>query len=368
MSDKYFGLEGKESKFIINTENISLSSIRLIYKELYISIIILFLIKGPLKRLFPDMTFALSSKHRGFLELNKSPFRNLVFICQGGEHCYGKDSYVYTINKTCEVEVFQVAKSEEANKHLTNFLDRIESVDLTGKSFLAPKYSAVDIGGNFVLVSRNKNVFRYKKNINASKIEKAFLEISDLQSEVLGLDDLLDQYSMILCSLKETDYSVDEILDVIEQLINYLIENVGYKRNVRLSSSHGDFAHWNIMSSNIDPRLLIIDWEWFSLRPLGYDLMHYIVNRNNMSDKRFNGKAAARSVFSCIEKFRYGRDILSSDRYLYSVLYFIEVISYFSRLSFLVEEDNAKNDKSKDYLVIGNYASLAAEYLRKIGW
>ncbi len=75
-----------------------------------------------------------------------------------------------------------------------------------------------------------------------------------------------------------------DMLKINNNIYNYLIsltKSLPIKQDESINVfSHGDFCPWNILTDPATNKLMVIDWEMASYKPLGYDLFTFIFQTN----------------------------------------------------------------------------------------
>ncbi|MDC0589896.1 phosphotransferase [Porticoccaceae bacterium] len=355
-SDIYFGLQGKGSKCVINVNTIDYFTLRTIFKSPVKSFLLYIYIKTYLIYLIRSKIIILDNNDKSFIDSRINESDKFQFIWRGGEHCFGKDTFAFKNEK--EVIIYQIPKSINSGVRLHESFKSFIEININSNFFSIPQYELSNINEKFVLISKNKNVYKFKQCYRPSDIERVLVDIQATSGRTHSdITVLFDKYEKVSQELSVTHHPVGDIVQVIDRLM--LCMKKSHCGGVELVASHGDFTRWNIMQEKTSSKFLIIDWEWFDYRPIGFDLMHYIVNLSDMSNKSFDIDQSYKMLIKNLSAFESYMLLSQQNKEKYMVFYFLEIICFFSTSSFL--SSNCASES--DYIVIGNYAKLSNYFL-----
>ncbi|PWQ95800.1 phosphotransferase family protein [Leucothrix pacifica] len=261
---------------------------------------------------------------------------SLICVWHGGEHFFGKDTYIYYNEK--KVHIYQNLKKRKAKKS-TKGVFRYEKAlkeSLKKVSFQIPKvidsntlYFESDAGYRELL-------FYSKKNIK--RILRISLDISSAASSEVFLDKLYFKRYLGLVILHSKDGVLRSINKNIRNDLVDIINKLGKDYRIKLNLSHGDFSKWNILFKKDDIKL--IDWEWVSLKTPMYDACHFLDSL---------GWSASEISHKLSKEF----DVSDVNAALYTKLYYMEKIirfSYISMISYNVSRNPDSNDINSIYI------------------
>lgn len=355
MQEKYFGIQGENSKFVINFKKISLRQLRLIIKSPAKATLIFIFFKIRIFSLFKKKVFRLKKVQQDFIEQQQSNGLRFLFLCRGGDHCFGKDSYVFSCSSKQRVVIYQWSRSVKSQMNLERFYHRISTMENKMASFDLPSYCMVEYHGQKLLKLENSDRYTYQSTYSPEFIIQLHQEISamGIQSQQSWAD-YLTRGRHAHKKLVDAQLPISHITTCIEQLLDYL-DARRQSEFLILYRSHGDFTRWNIMQDDVTFRALVIDWEWVDERTEHYDLCHYLVNLQDMAARDFAPKLGKEHFLSQLSHYgEYEVKLVENDYFLVA-MYLLAIIIFFSETSFL----NSDFYGEADIKVIGNYVKFA---------
>lgn len=112
------------------------------------------------------------------------------------------------------------------------------------------------------------------------------------------------------------DENITDLIIKISELPIDEMHNYSKSKNLKLCFSHGDMCPWNILRMNNSNSLLVVDWEFAGIYPLGFDFLTYIFQATFLLERHLSARFILQRNKLVIDNFYKKFGIIEINTYL----------------------------------------------------